>query len=154
MLLKAARFAALVLASVNFGLAAAHLVEMGPKRRLSGPDWLTVQNIYTDFGKVARFTMPSAFLSELLAAVLARRRSSAVLTGAAALGTVGTVAIWRFLNEPVNREVLAWRPDSLPPDWKQRRDQWEFAHAASAVVHALGLGSLIAATLADSPADP
>jgi hypothetical protein len=41
-----------------------------------------------------------------------------------------------------------------PPDWKQRRDQWEFAHAASAVVHALGLGSLIAATLADSPADP
>jgi hypothetical protein len=55
-----------------------------------------------------------------------------------------TVAIWWFLNEPVNREVVEWKPDDLPGDCEQRRDQWEYAHATSAALHALALGLIVA----------
>jgi hypothetical protein len=137
--------AALALESLNFGLAAAHLVEMRPKRRLAGRDWVTVQGIYRDFGAVARFTFPAAFVAEALAATLARRRPPAALAAVAATGSAATMIIWRFLNEPVNRQVAAWTPDALPRDWERRRDQWEFAHATSAIVHAVDLGCLIAA---------
>jgi hypothetical protein len=95
-LLKATRFGAIILGSFNFGLAAAHAVELRPKRRLSGEAWLTVQTIYADFGRWARLTMPGALLTEVAAAALARRqRRAAILSATAAAGTLTTIAIWR-----------------------------------------------------------
>jgi hypothetical protein len=61
------------------------------------------------------------------------------------------VAIWARCNEPVNREVVTWRTDALPDDWQQRRDQWEFAHAASAILHGVSVAALLAAVLRDAP---
>jgi hypothetical protein len=74
--------------------------------------------------------------------------------GSRGVSTATTVAIWARFNQPVNREIGSWRADALPPNWAERRDQWEFAHAASAACHAVSLAALTAAALWDERADP
>lgn len=139
-----------MLSALNLGLAWAHLVEMQPKRAMSGREWVTTQQIYRQFGRVASFTFPGALVSMAAAAVLDREhKAPSMLTGIAAACTAATIAIWAARNEPVNREVPKWNPDALPADWEKRRDQWEFAHATSAGLHALGFGALAAAAITD-----
>jgi hypothetical protein len=139
-----ARFASLLLGALNCGLSFAHLVEMVPKRAMNGRDWLTTQQAYRDFGRVARITMPGQLLATLATLALDRDdRANALLTGIDAACTTATVVIWAQFNEPVNREIVRWDPTALPDDWAARRDQWEFAHAASALLHIIGLSALI-----------
>ena len=76
-----------------------------------------------------------------------RDRTNTLLTGLGAACTTATVVIWARFNEPVNREVVHWDPAALPADWATRRDQWEFAHAASALLHLLGLSALLVSAL-------
>jgi len=149
-MLTVTRFVSLALGALNLGLAWAHLVEMGPKRAMSGPEWLATQRIYRDFGKVAGITVPTALLSTLTTLALVRRRRPAtLLTALGGLCTAATVAIWAWFNEPVNRELVEWQADALPADWERRRDQWEFAHAASAALHTVSLAALLVAALRD-----
>jgi hypothetical protein len=151
-ILKVARFVGLLLGALNLGLAWAHLVEMGPKRAMSGPEWLTTQQAYRDFGKVAGITVPAALLATLTQFALTRERcATARLTALSAACTAATVVIWACCNEPVNREVVTWSADALPHDWQQRRDQWEFAHAASAILHGVSVAALLVAALRDAP---
>jgi hypothetical protein len=150
MMLKLARFASALLGALNLGLAWAHLIEMRPKRAMSGPDWVTTRQAYRDFGKVARVTMPGALVSTLITLALVRKqRLTALLTALGAVCTAATVAIWARFNEPVNREIVTWQADALPADWQQRRRQWELAHAASAGLHAAGVMALLVAALRD-----
>ena len=58
-------FSSLLLGALNCGLSFAHLVEMAPKRAMNGRDWLTTQQAYRDFGRVARFTVPGQLLATL-----------------------------------------------------------------------------------------
>lgn len=143
-----ARFASLLLGALNCGLSFAHLVEMAPKRAMNARDWLTTQQAYRDFGRVARFTLPGQLLATLATLALGRRdRVNALLTGISAACTAATVVIWALFNEPVNREIVRWNPAALPEDWAARRDQWEFAHAVSALLHIIGLSALIVSAL-------
>ncbi len=91
-------------------------------------------------------------LGQLLAtlaklALTPRDRATALLTGLGAACTASTVVIWARFNEPVNREVVRWDPAALPEDWAAQRDQWEFAHAASALLHTVGLSALLVSVL-------
>ena len=138
--------------ALNLGLAWAHLVEMGPRRVMNGPEWLTTQQAHRDFGRVAGITAPGTFLATLTRVALIRGHpTTARLTSLGAACTAATVAIWARFNEPVNREIAAWRADALPAGWRQRRDQWEFAHAASAILHGASLATLVVAALRDAP---
>jgi hypothetical protein len=120
---------------------------------MAGPDFLVAQRLYAGYGRVAAVTVPGAAASAGVSALVADTRRVRSLCVFAGLAIAATVAIWRFANEPVNREVVTWRADALPADWEQRRDQWEFAHAASAVLHGVGLAALLAAALRDEPGD-
>lgn len=98
------RFVSLLLGALNLGLAFAHVVEMRPKRAMSGPEWLTTQQAYRDFGRAAGVTFPALLLSTLATLVLVRERSPiALLTAFGAGATATTVAIWARFNQPVNR---------------------------------------------------
>jgi hypothetical protein len=153
MMVKVTRFVGLLLGALNLGLAFAHLVEMPPKREMDGPNWLNTQRIYRGFGNVARVTMPATLLASLSTLALVRRRGpTALLTALGAICTAATVAIWARFNEPVNRAVVAWEAEGLPPDWARQRDQWEYAHATSAVLHAVGLSAALIGALRDEDA--
>ena len=110
-----ARFASLLLGALNCGLSFAHLVEMAPKRAMNGRDWLTTQQAYRDFGRVARFTVPGQLLATLATLALTHRdHTNTLLTGLGAACTAATLVIWARFNEPVNREVVHWDPAALP----------------------------------------
>ena len=147
MIASAARFASIMLQSFNFGMSLAHVLEMGPKRELAGPEYAVAQRIYRRFGRAASLTMPGAVSATLLSGAVSRDQWKT--NAAAAACMAATVAIWWFLNEPVNREVAEWKPDDLPDDWQQRRDQWEYAHATSAALHAVALGLLVAGAVGE-----
>jgi hypothetical protein len=142
MIAKVARFASIMLESFNFGMSFAHVLEMGPKRELHGPEYAVVQRIYRRYGRAGSVTTPGAISATLLSGALSRDQWKT--NAAAAACIAATVGIWWFLNEPVNREVVEWKPDDLPDDWDQRRDQWEYAHATSAALHAFALGLVVA----------
>ena len=138
------------LAALNLGAAYTHFLEMRPKRAMAGKDWLMTQQAYGDFGNVAGMTMPMSTALSLARALRARRTPGrAVLLGVHAPGTLATVGIWATVNKPVNREIVAWNPDDLPANWRQRRDRWEFGHAASAGVHLVGFAAQTGALLRD-----
>ena len=106
-----ARFASLLLGALNCGLSFAHLVEMVPKRAMNGRDWLTTQQAYRDFGRVARITMPGQLLATLATLALDRDdRANALLTGIDAACTTATVVIWAQFNEPVTARLCAGTP--------------------------------------------
>jgi hypothetical protein len=57
---------------------------------------------------------------------------------------------WIFIN-PVNAEVSTWVPDAIPADWMRYRSQWEYTHAARAVLQIMGLSALVISVLAETP---
>lgn len=146
------RVTALMLQAVNQGLSVSHVLEMRPKCTLTGAQWLTTQQIYTDFGPVGRIVAPGAFAASVSTALDNHRRGSSALPASlAATAILTTVALWRFGNEPVNRQVARWTADDLPQDWRARRDQWEFAHAASAALHTLAFTALLIPSINRQP---
>ena len=136
---------AIVLQGLNAGLAAGHVAQLRPRRRLTGDQWARAHDTYSDYGRLAALLAPSATVTAATTAWLDRRsgRSPApALSAAAAIAS--TVVIWRAGNEPVNRRIGGWRVAGTPAAWERLRDRWEFSHLASALVHLAALGALTA----------
>jgi hypothetical protein len=139
MTLARARFFSLFFAALALGPALAHLLELPNKIGLSREDYLTVQQIYSGWALlgVVVFGALLATLAHTIAARGRRREFRAALT--AFLCIVGTQAVFWTFTFPTNQETSNWTV--LPGNWAALRAQWEYSHAASAV---LNLGAVIA----------
>jgi hypothetical protein len=61
----------------------------------------------------------------VLLAVLGRNRPAVLgLYLAAALAIIAGGIITRFLNQPINDQIMGWTPASIPVDWTTLRDSW------------------------------
>jgi hypothetical protein len=47
----------------------------------------------------------------------------------------------------MNAEFAKWLTSPIPSNWMQDRDQWEYAHAANALVKIMGLSFLVISVL-------
>jgi len=128
-------FAGLVLVTVIFGLAFAHVMELPGKLRLDGPTWLTIQqNLYIGFGPLAAVVEPlGVVLTWLLAWRLRRRRGFATAVAAALCVSLGLIE-WALIVAPMNTRLNGWTTTTLPADWTACRDQWEFGHLLHAIL--------------------
>ncbi len=61
------------------------------------------------------------------------------------------LAVWFAFVSPANTEVAGWTAVPLPPDWTCVRRQWEFGHAASAVLDLIGFGAIVVSVLLETP---
>ena len=59
-------------------------------------------------------------------------------------------AFWIWL-EPVNETIAALTLETLPTDWMQLRNQWEYTHAARAALQIVALGALAFSILVEAP---
>jgi hypothetical protein len=50
--------------------------------------------------------------------------------------------------------MVNWTPESLPANFEELRDQWEYTHAARAILQIFGLGALVLSVLAETPTEP
>jgi hypothetical protein len=146
---RALRFISLTCAALVLGLTLAHVLEAPGKRQLSGAEWTVVQNtFYAGFAVVGGIGEVLGLVSTCALAVLVRhRRGHRLLMAVAALAFLGTLLSFAFGNRPINDQVAAWMPGTLPPDWATYRDRWDAAHSLSALLAALAFVTLLVSTL-------
>jgi hypothetical protein len=131
----------LLLATLAMMPAAAHVLELPNKIRLSGIEYLMVQRLYRGWA-VTRVVVVAALLSVLVLLFMVRELPTAfALAWVAFLCIAGTQLVFWTFTQPVNRMTANWA--FLPGDWSDLRRRWEYSHAASAALNLVALVALI-----------
>ena len=121
--------------SVGFALGGslAHLYELPHKIHLSSEDYLTVQQIYRGWALLGVVILGAVLSTAAHLTVLHLRRQPWLLAavGLACLIT-GQAVFWAF-TFPANQETSNWT--MLPNNWTHLRAQWEYSHAAGALLN-------------------
>lgn len=68
---------------------------------------------------------------------------------AALLLMVGGGLVTRFINQPINAQVMGWTDGLLPADWAELRAAWWNWHVVRTGVSVVGFAVLLAAVLQD-----
>ncbi|HEX6317772.1 MAG TPA: DUF1772 domain-containing protein [Burkholderiales bacterium] len=140
------RFLALLFAALALGPALAHLLELPNKIGLSREEYLTVQQIYRGWALLGIVVFGALLSSLALAIAVRRRRSEFVPALIAFLCIAGTQAVFWTFTYPANEQTANWT--LLPEHWRALRAQWEYSHAASAVLNLAAFIALVVAVLA------
>jgi Domain of unknown function (DUF1772) len=153
MFLRTWRFITIILAALTMGMAFCHTLELPAKMGYSPTVWTTLQqSLYWGFGHIGGFIeAATVFLAAPVLTFLVRKRRPAfgwTLAGAIflALGFM----VFLVFTEPMNREIFQWTPQSVPADWTQIRNQWEYSHATRFVLQLMGLGALLISVLVET----
>ncbi len=111
-----------------------------------------VENVYKLFGSVGAAFEILAILTAIVLTFFVRRRGSTFYwtLGGAILLVLAFVS-WITFVAPMNAEFARWLTDGVPADWTRYRDQWEYAHAANALIKIIGLSLLVISVLVETP---
>ncbi len=150
MALKVIRFLSLLFTAIAMSAGLAHLFALPNKIDLPRDDYLTAQQVYRGWALLG-IVLGLALVSTLVLTVMVRRRPKAfILTLAALLCIAGSLAVFFTFTYPANQQTENWTV--LPADWRQLRSQWEYSHAAGAILYVIALSSLIWSVLVtDAP---
>ena len=138
---------AIVLTALALVPAGAHLFELPNKIGLPRESYFTVQNIYRGWQLFAFVLIPAVLVDAWLAVSLRADtlRFSLALAGTLCIAsTLVVFFVWVF---PGNQATANWT--IVPPDWEQLRSNWEYGHAASAVLNFLALCLVTTAAVFD-----
>jgi hypothetical protein len=156
MLLKSWRFATIMLTAVALTAALAHLMELPGKMTYDASLYVMLhRTLYPTFGRTAGWAEGFALLLVIGLAGRVRNRGSAFpLTVAAAVCQASAMAVFLVFVHPANLTMASWPLDAIPPDWSGWRDQWEYGHAARAVLQIGALAALVLSVVREAPPEP
>lgn len=144
-MVRAAYFFSLLLVGLALGPALGHLLELPNKIGLSADDYLRVQQNYRGWALLGFVVIPEILATGALAVLVRRRAGEFVLAVVAFLCSVAAqIDFWVF-TYPANAATDEWR--MLPANWESLRTQWEYSHAAGAVLNLVAFVALILAVL-------
>ena len=113
--------------------AGAHLFEFPAKIRMTEADYFTVQSIYAGWGLFAVAILASITANGYLSWRLrATDRPAARWALTSALLICLTLVIFFIWVFPGNQATANWT--SVTPKWEELRRNWEYGHAANAVI--------------------
>ena len=143
------QFITIMFTALSMGMALCHLLEMPAKMTYDGALWLTLlQTLYGAFGTIGAFIEVGAVVTAVVLAFLVRQRRLAfVWTFLGAVCLVAAHAAWWVWVAPVNATMAPLTLETLPTDWIGLRDQWEYTHAARAVLQIIALGAFVFSVL-------
>jgi hypothetical protein len=147
---KIALFAALMATALALGPALAHLLELPNKTGLPRDAYFTVQQIYAGWsllGAVLLVQLVSIVATIVLARDDRRLRTFAIL---ALLCLVGAQALFWTFTYPANAATANWTVQ--PDNWQVLRAQWEYSHAAGALLQLACMACLVLGTIVDKGA--
>jgi hypothetical protein len=122
-------------------------LELPNKIGLSRDDYLIVQHTYRGWAWLG-FVVAGALLSTLVLMLMVRNRPKLfALTAIAFVCILGTQIVFWTFTFPANQQTNNWTV--LPENWTALRAQWEYSHAASAVLNLIAFISLVCSVLAD-----
>jgi hypothetical protein len=139
--LEAHVFLALLLAVLALIPGGAHGLELVQKLRLPAEEYRIVQQLYRGWALLGVVVL-LALATTLLLMLRVRHHPGLVGPAAVAFGCLLlTQVVFWSATFPVNRRTENWT--KLPGDWMRLRLQWEWSHAASAVLTLAAVVSLI-----------
>jgi hypothetical protein len=130
--LKVVQFLAVVLTALAFAPAAAHLFALPNKIDLAQEPYFVTQNVYRGWALLGVLTFAAPAVNIALALMLRDDRAAFVLALAAFLCGLATIAIFFTWTYPANVATDNWT--AVPDNWARLRAQWEYSHAASALL--------------------
>jgi hypothetical protein len=156
MFLRTWRFITLILVALFMGLEFAHTLELPAKMQYDAALYVTIQNsLYQYFGAPGpgAWITVGAVLSTIALTVLVRKHRPAVwwtLAGTLCLA-IAFPLIYFLRIEPINVVIEQVNASAVPPNWKQLRNQWEYAHATNFVFGLAGFSAVVISILVDAP---
>jgi hypothetical protein len=133
-------FCALFFTGLAMVPAAAHLSELPNKMHLTRDDYLTVQQIYRGWAMFGVIVVAALASTVALAWTLRGRRTPFRLALFAALCIIGTQVVFWTFTQPANIATANWT--HLPPNWREARLNWEYSHAANALLNLAGFTAI------------
>src|SRR5690606_8229617 len=141
-LANALRLLGVVLVALSMAAGFAHLYALPNKIGLPADEYYVAQQIYAGWALIG-IAIVGAIGSTAALAVLVRHRGAEFRLVVTALACIVlSLAIFFAFTFPANEATENWT--TRPADWETLRSQWEYSHAAGAL---LQLGALIALTL-------
>src|SRR5262245_35679841 len=156
MLFAAWYFVTLIAVALLMGTTFGHALEMRPKMKLGGVEWMTLQHtLYFDFLYVGA---PIELVAMICTAVLCYvvRADTAAFRFALAgsvLTIVAFVVVWLTFTRSANVETATWTAKTIPHDWTRWRTRWEYSHLARFLLHLAAFAALLLSLLAASRFD-
>ena len=139
MTLKIVRFISILFTAIALNAGLAHLFALPNKIGLPRDDYLTVQQIYRGWALLG-IVLGVALISTLILTVMVRRkRRTSVPALAALLCLAGSLVVFFTFTYPANQQTENWT--ILPDDWQKLRSQWEYSHAAGAILYLIALSA-------------
>lgn len=141
------QFTAILLTAIAMAGGWAHLLELPNKIRLSRADYLTVQQIYRGWAFLGIAVVGALLSAAALAAHQFGTGRPFYLTLGAAVCIALSLVVFFTVTYPANKATQNWRV--LPEGWEDLRRQWEYSHAAGAVLYLTALAMLTLSVIAE-----
>lgn len=139
------QFLAVIFTALALVPGGAHLMELPAKIDMPEEPYFVVQQIYRGWA-FAGVAILAAILSNFASASVTRHNPRQFWPSVAAgLLIAATLAVFFAWTYPANQATGNWT--SPPPNWEQLRIQWEYSHAANALITLLALLCSVGAAL-------
>jgi hypothetical protein len=138
---RALHFTAVLLTGLALGPGLAHLLELPNKIDLPADAYLQVQQIYRGWALLGLIVLPQVAVCGTLAWRLRGGRPGFGLAVTAFLCAAGAQAVFWAWTAPAKASTAQWT--MLPTGWQALRAQWEYSHAACAVLNLAALVFLV-----------
>lgn len=152
-LIKTWQFFTIIFVALSMGMAFSHLLEMPAKMTYNGALWLKLlQTLYWGYGTIGAVIEVLAVITSIVLVFLVRHRPVVfrwTLLGAFCM-VLAHVCWWIWVH-PVNTTLIPLTPNTLPVNWKNLRDQWEYTHALRAVLQIIALVAIVISILIEVP---
>ncbi|AFY74410.1 protein of unknown function (DUF1772) [Synechococcus sp. PCC 7502] len=144
-----------MLDSFSLSLSMTHLLELPQRMQFDQELWVRVtvfENVYKLFGSVGAVFEITAILTAIVLLFLLRKCAlNFYWTLGGAIFLVLAFVSWIMFVAPMNTEFAKWLTNPIPVNWRQYRDQWEYAHAINALIKIIGLSLLVISVLGETP---
>lgn len=152
MVVRAWRFATILLLALLVGLAFAHVLERPAKMQYDAALYITLQRtLYVAWGppNVGGVLEPAAILATIALILLVRRRRPAfwLTLGASVALLLAFPVVFFIFVAPANQAFLGATAASIPPRWMELRTSWETGHAVRFVLQLAALSLLTLSVL-------
>lgn len=138
-------FLSILLTAVSMAAGMAHLLALPNKIHLPADDYLTVQQIYRGWALLGVPIIAALLSTVALTLGLRGQGTPMVLALIATLSIGASLLIFFLATYPVNQATQNWT--LLPENWESLRRQWEYSHAAGALLYLIALASLVLSVL-------
>ncbi|AMN41809.1 hypothetical protein RHPLAN_33750 [Rhodoplanes sp. Z2-YC6860] len=145
MLLKTIAFLAVILSALALIPYGAHLFSLPNKIGMTREQYFVAQSIYRGWALLSFILIPAMLVNVVLAVMLWGRAGFGFAV-AGCICMAATLAVFFAFTYPVNVVTQNWTV--AQPDWEMLRRNWEYSHAANAVLAFAAFCLIVLASLA------